>query len=78
MVGATGFEPVISRSQSERLTGLGHAPNRRIVGQESGEIQSDIRPQTSVATASGPLTTTYFLMSYLPRAVCYLPLATRY
>ena len=26
MVGATGFEPVISRSQSERLTGLGHAP----------------------------------------------------
>jgi hypothetical protein len=39
VVGATGFEPVISRSQSERLTGLGHAPSKTIVGEESTEIQ---------------------------------------
>ena len=41
-IGATGFEPVISRSQSERLTGLGHAPTLNCysrVLEQGGQIE---------------------------------------
>ena len=46
MVGATGFEPVISRSQSERLTGLGHAPTEIVI---LVDLFAAVKPNPAIA-----------------------------